>query len=388
MALEEQRKADKSELLAEIARLHEQLRTANDDVRMATQQATYYQHEYEKLRDDNTPAAVPQRLQSSFNGHRSVRTMDPYFDARAETVPDAAFRAASSQCDDCQPSNCRCVDEMTNAAAYAVGQPAPVDAVPLPPRRVPSPMAGVVRGHDAGAAEDVDFSAREFDFTPPTAFMSSTDTPTACGLCIDNPDLCFCKHESLEPGDDDTKPSMAMTGPGSCADCQSNPQQKAWCQRVAQLRAEATPPNSRRTSLEIMKPKAATGIDLSRAGASPVAGDATVGCSDAFKLLQGRVSTDPNGIMDWRHLKPVSHIFAQQGFTMEPGRYSAMELDASSILTTLQHATCPLQPRSSDGAHARLVQEAEERRRASFSPVAHTEDHMMGRALSRFNLGG
>lgn len=73
-------------------------------------------------------------------------------------------------------------------------------------------------------------------------------------------------------------------------------------------------------------------------------------------------------------------------FTMEPGMYSAMELDASSILTTLQHASRPLKPRRGDGAYAPLVRIAEERRKAGDSPMAGPNDHSSLGTVSAFNM--
>jgi hypothetical protein len=239
---------------------------------------------------------------------------------------------------------------------------------------------------------ETDFTAR---FSRASGLPSSDDETKAmdCGFCEGNPEACVCNGPSFDPAEttelsriksnsssDDVKPNLAMTGPGSCADCQTNPQQRAWCQRVAQLRSEATPPSSRRnssrgSSLDVMEPKALTRVELNEISSSPIDGPRTVGCSDTFKLLKDRVSTDPNA-MDWRNLKPVT----QHTFTMELNNFSAVEFEAGSILTTLQHAQGPLHPRASDGSHARLVEEAEERRRVS------SDDHAMLDAVSHHNI--
>lgn len=297
-------------------------------------------------------------------------------------------------CDRCTKDHCACFAEMTNDAAYEG------DA-----------MTGILRGGHAESDDEkpIDPAELETDFTaafrkPNSTEFSSTEDKPDCGFCAGEPDICLCKGGSDQLGNESTslartamglssekKPNMAMTGPGSCADCQANPQQRAWCQRVAQLRSEATPPNSRRnssksTTLETMEPKASTSIDMSNSTPPPAVSGRTVGCSEAFKLLDGRVDTE----MDWRQLKPVPQTFAQQDarkdtFTMEPGMYSAMELDASSILTTLQHAQRPLRPRETDGTHVRLIQEAEERRRASFSPMTKPNDHGMLEAVTQYS---
>jgi hypothetical protein len=317
---------------------------------------------------------------------------------------DEPLQNMQSGCNRCTPEHCACLADLTHDLQFSG------DA-----------MAGVLRD-DHGELDDekhphveyeVDFTEKFRTKHHPVAFAPSMEQPkiTDCGFCEGQKDICICDPPTrVDSADESTslprmasgssaegiKPKMAMTGPGSCADCQSNPQQRAWCQRVAQLRSEASPSSSRRnssksSSLDIMEPKVSTSIDMSAGFSSPVGTGRTVGCSEAFKLLDGRVSTDPND-MDWRQLKPVSQTFARQEarrdtFTMEPGMYSAMELDASSILTTLQHAQRPLRPRPSDGPHAPLIEEAEERRRASFSPMTKVEDHPMMDAISHYNIG-
>jgi ribosomal protein S15P/S13E len=317
---------------------------------------------------------------------------------------DQPLQNMQSGCNRCTPEHCACLADLTHDLQFS-GEA----------------MAGVVRdGHEDLDDEKHPHVEYEVDFTEkfktkhhPVAFAPSMEESkiTDCGFCEGQKEICICDPPTrVDSADEstsltrmtsgssseDVKPKMAMTGPGSCADCQSNPQQRAWCQRVAQLRSEGTPSSSRRnssksSSLDIMEPKASTSIDMNAGFSSPVGTGRTVGCSEAFKLLDGRVSTDPND-MDWRQLKPVPQTFARQEarrdtFTMEPGMYSAMELDASSILTTLQHAQRPLRPRPSDGPHAPLIEEAEERRRASFSPMTKVEDHAMLDAVSHYNIG-
>ncbi|KAI4705865.1 hypothetical protein J4E81_000750 [Alternaria sp. BMP 2799] len=321
---------------------------------------------------------------------------------------DAPFENTQSGCDRCTPEHCACLADLTNDMQLPDEASARMDGMS---------MTGILRGGQGELDQEkhphVEF---EVDFTnkfkSASTFAPSTEDNkiTDCGFCEGQKDICICdppaRVDSADEGisltrmksgssAEEAKPNMAMTGPGSCADCQSNPQQRAWCQRVAQLRSEETPSSSRRnssksSSLDIMEPKASTSIDMSAGISSPVGTGRTVGCSDAFKLLDGRVSTDPNA-MDWRQLKPVPQAFGRQDarrdtFTMEPGMYSAMELDASSILTTLQHAQRPLRTRPSDGPHAPLIEEAEERRRASFSPMTKAEDHAMMDAVSHYNI--
>ncbi|KAJ4377283.1 hypothetical protein N0V83_000107 [Neocucurbitaria cava] len=330
-------------------------------------------------------------------------------------------------CDRCEPDNCACMAEIANDMTFQNALLTPMDAVPLPSRsNGVSPMTGVKRSSQAKFEDE--FKDREIDFTakfqtqrPQPALMPSNEMTKVhdCGWCENNPEYCLCKDPSLRPvGDDsmaplsqiisnssmeDVKPTSAMTGPGSCADCQANPRQRAWCQRVAQLRSEATPPSSRRNSNassrrnsnksntpDVLEPKVESRIDNNTACSSPVVGERSIGCSEAFKLLDGRVPMDVDH-MDWRNLKPVPHSVPHDGrrdtFTMEPGMYSVMELDASSILTTLQHSRRPLSPRASDGRLAPLVREAEDRRRATLSPMTGPEERGRLKSVPTLSMG-
>ncbi|KAF1834139.1 hypothetical protein BDW02DRAFT_589186 [Decorospora gaudefroyi] len=400
---EHDRKEQNNAHLHTIAQLREQLQQALDEV-------TMYREEIERMRQERSHAVLQPDMRFYGSGPRFY----PLGDARHDGPLRSSFGSADGytpeltgsepECARCRPDYCACHAEMTNGTPFGSDAPGAMDSVS---------MTGVLRGGsgDEDPDEDKEYDELETDFT---AKMTTTDLTKApdCGFCGGDKDVCVCIDPSVRPvGDDDVvllprasrssaqdvKPTVAMTGPGSCADCQTNPQQRAWCQRVAQLRNEATPPPSSRrsssksSSLDIMEPKVFTSIDLNEGRSAAVVSTPTVGCRDAFKLLDGRVSTDPNA-MDWRQLKPVPHTFThletrRDTFTMEPGMYSAMELDASSILTTLQHAQRPLQPRPSDGTHARLVKEAEERRQASFSPRTAADDDAMLDAVSQYNIG-
>jgi hypothetical protein len=72
--------------------------------------------------------------------------------------------------------------------------------------------------------------------------------------------------------------------------------------------------------------------------------------------------------------------------SMEPGIYSAMEVDVSSILTTLQHSGQPLKPRPSDGRLATIVERAEELRRSGDSPMTQAQSQDALTPVSAFNM--
>ncbi|CAO2647194.1 Nn.00g081160.m01.CDS01 [Neocucurbitaria sp. VM-36] len=444
--LEQRHRLEMNEKLAEIDRLHNEILELQESGKRYMAERDYWREQFQQLRDSSTPAPIQQEMHNPYNGQPMpvLYQLGPLADARHDSPTRRSIGSAQAYetpntteplgCDRCEPDNCACMAEIANDMTFQNTLLTPMDAVPLPPRsNGVSPMTGIQRSGQAKSEDE--FKDREIDFTakfqaqrPQPALMPSNEMTKVhdCGWCENNPEYCLCKDPSLRPvGEDgvaplsritsnssmeDVKPASTMTGPGSCADCQANPRQRAWCQRVAQLRSEATPPSSRRNSNassrrnsntssrrdsnksnipDVLEPKVDTHIDNNTACSSPVVGERSIGCSEAFKLLDGRVPMDVDH-MDWRNLKPVPSSVPHDGrrdtFTMEPGMYSAMELDASSILSTLQHSRRPLEPRPSDGRLAPLVLEAEDMRRATLSPMTGPEDPGRLKSVSTFNM--
>ncbi|OAL43173.1 hypothetical protein IQ07DRAFT_593350 [Pyrenochaeta sp. DS3sAY3a] len=430
-AAEQSHRNELNASLAEIDRLRSEVRELQDASKRYLAERDYWREQFQQLRDNRTPAALHQEPQNPFEAqampvlYQVNRRADAHHASPLRpsvSTPDVYHTPNNTEplgCDRCEPDNCACMAEIANDMTFQNSLLAPMDAVPLPPRNSDiSPMTGIER--TGQAKSDDDFKDREIDFTakfqsqrPSHTHMPSNGMTKVhdCGWCENNPEYCLCKDPSLRPvGEDgiapltqvnsgssaeESKSNRAMSGPGSCADCQANPRQRAWCQRVAQLRNEATPPSSRRNSVksttpDVLEPKVESRIDNNTACSSPVVGERSIGCSEAFKLLDGRVPMDVDH-MDWRNLKPVPTSVPSNNrrdtFTMEPGMYSAMELDASSILTTLQHSRRPLEPRPSDGRLAPLIREAEDRRRATISPMTGPEDHPRLATVSAFSMG-
>jgi len=314
-------------------------------------------------------------------------------------------------CGRCTPEHCQCLEESLDMAASQ--DPPYMEAVALPRRGGVTPMQGV----EVQGTKEEDTSELETDFT--AAFASAPSRAEldfsidgehqTCGFCT-SPENCLCRDSSLRSSGDDMSPTSQATSvtsissvppstplakgrPGSCADCQTNPKQRAWCQRVAQLRDEAAPSSRRRSarskSLHVMEPKAESTLDKLSHKASPVAGIRSIGCTDAYKLFDGRVSMDVDH-PEWKQLRPIQRQSTPQDhrrdtiMSMEPGTFSALELDAGSILTTLQHARGPLEPRPSDGPLATIIEKAEEGRRANSSPYTQAQNSRS--AVSEFKM--
>lgn len=442
-----------NEQIAENDRLQHELRELQELNANVSRERDYWKEHFHRLKESVTTGATQQQLPSLINGQQMlfVRPLEDDRRDSPRSPVDSSHAYATPKtndmlgCNGCDPDDCACIKEIANDITFQTQLLTPMEAVPLSRRDDSSPMTGIETVKDQSGKKR-GFEEQEIDFTakfarttnrvtqPPNALLSINDDPSKnqdCGWCEGHPELCLCKDASIRPdGPDEMAPVEIMedvkigptvSGPGSCDDCQRNPKQRAWCQRIAQLRTEATPPLSRRNSgtsvtsstsrrnsgpsgrpalsrhgssksvaLPAMEPKVEAHLDMGRPSSSPTVGERSIGCSDAFKLLDGRVPVDDDH-MDWRHLKPISPASRlREGrrdiFTMEPGMYSAMELDASSILSTLQHASHPIKPRPSDGTHASLVRIAEERRRASHSPMTNASDDGRARTASHLDI--
>ncbi|KAF2191972.1 hypothetical protein K469DRAFT_556460, partial [Zopfia rhizophila CBS 207.26] len=309
-------------------------------------------------------------------------------------------------CGDCKVNGeCACMQEMAKLPNPNVFMAA-VSLNTGPSQTASSPMKDVQA--TSGDATSM-FADREIDFTaqfstkrsridnrPSITFLThSSEQDSKCGFCTDESN-CLCKDESLrtlqdlprtaddmpplsrEPngvipnGTETTLDNCSTTGPGTCSDCMVNPRQRAWCQRVAQLRSSSnsdypTSGSSRNSSisstLEPIEPR----IDLASVPDINMSNRYSIGCRDAFKLFEGRVSMD-QGSMDWiSNLKPISPTMRKD--PLPARKYSALELDTAGVIATLQQSMGPLQPRPADGPNVDLVKLAQERQRTSDSPL-------------------
>lgn len=352
-----------------IRQLHERINSLVEQHNQLAHECAYWRSHYDTIK---------QQLDESNGGSSGIRDAtslpDQGLDPNALHSPnDSANNLdglgspnALGLCNGCGgPGGCPCFD------------PPPMDAVPLPPRNAGTAMQGVEM-HDPLSNDllehEIDFTAK---FSKPAVTAFSRD----CGFCTDESN-CLCRDMSLQTHDNMDiepvveEPAQAKMGPGSCEKCQQDPKQREWCQRVAQMRAEPTPPSSRNSTsgtdnvLRPMEPRVSSMIDTYTQKSSPFVGVRSVGCSEAYKLFDGRVPMDA-GHQEWQNLRPINPSSGPMDLnrdtfaTMQPGTYSAMEVDVGSILTTLQHAAGPLKPRPSDGDNADLIAEAERQRSAS-----------------------
>lgn len=309
-------------------------------------------------------------------------------------------------CGNCKAGGpCACMEEMAKLSNTAFMAAVPLTQ--LPTRTSTSPMKGIKV--QSTAAESAIFAEREIDFTaqfankrtrldtrPSIAFLTQTsEADSKCGFCTDDSN-CLCRDASLQSvqraGDDMAPPSRdwngatpnevtpssndcSTTGPGTCPDCMKDPKQKAWCQRVAQLKSSSTSdyfsgsPTSRNSSISSGLDPIEPHTNYAPVSDMGLSSRYSIGCSEAYKLFDGRVPTDQDN-MDWSTLKPISPSARQDTLPSlhAPRKYSALELDTAGVIATLQQSMGPLHPRKEDGAHADLVRIAQEHQRSSNSP--------------------
>jgi len=283
-------------------------------------------------------------------------------------------------CSNCKPGNCACINKMEEDMKdleSIMDQPF-IPAVPLPRRN--NRIANEPNISLSSEPEEIDFTGFG---RPSTALLDDEQkVHDSCGFC-ENGGHCVCRdaREKLQAEAELVPLSRLSSGssqqkklilPGGCDECQTNPERRAWCLRVAQLREEEGS-RSRRSSgprspkMDTLEPPVVSQIDMNVSRASPIPGKRSVGCSETFTLLDGRIPMDDPSA--FRTLRPMLPDGRRDTFTMEPRVYSAMEIDAADIITTMQNSRGPLKPRPSDGEYAPLVAAAEERRRATHSPA-------------------
>tara|TARA_R110002003_G_scaffold534_19_gene20330 strand:- start:4106 stop:5653 length:1548 start_codon:yes stop_codon:yes gene_type:complete len=408
----QQHQEEVNALLMRIDNLEQRLKQTEEAYHATSKRCDYWKEQFESLRDNGaTTGSAMIEPPSAQLGNYPAMMMTP--DASNESPGPTDYRTPDAStaflCGRCRPDHCECIEE--TLAAHGAQDPPFMEAVALPRRRGVTPMQGV----EMQVAKVEDPSELEIDFTsafvkpPPTIDFMIEGEHQTCGFCT-RPDNCFCRDESIRTSVDDGASLIQVTSsasgriatastpvkgtPGSCDACQQNPEQKAWCQRVAQLRGEATPPLSRRNSarsnsLDVMEPKINSTIDRFSQKSSPIPGIRSVGCTETYKLFDGRVPMDVDH-PEWRQLRPIQPTpngpRRDTIMSMEPGTFSAMEVDVGSILTTLQHSRAPLEPRPSDGPHATIVKKAEELRRSTLSPATSAQAKNDLAAVSAFNM--
>ncbi|KAL5117407.1 hypothetical protein ACEQ8H_004723 [Pleosporales sp. CAS-2024a] len=352
----------------------------------------FYKHAYEgQARQQDMHASNPAIFTSQPPSHFAPMTLTMAAQDGGEFNGSAA-----DLCNKCTPDRCQCLDE--KLALDTPQDPPFLEAVPLPHRNGTTPMQDVRTQED----KTIDRSELEIDFTTYPSVPSREELDfsieeehQSCGFCT-RPDNCLCRDESLRSSSTDaalstitsatsvaSAPPPPKGAPGSCAACLADPEQQKRCQGLAAQFASPT----------TMDPNFAPSIDKNAQKFTTIPGIRSVGCSEAFRLLDGRVSMDIDS-PEWRTLRPLQptqhdsrrDTLMSMEPSMEPGMFSAMEVDVGSILATLQHSGQPLKTRPSDGRLATIVERAEELRRTDHSPRSHSQRQSQEVTMANFNM--
>ncbi|XPS80828.1 hypothetical protein M3J09_012774 [Ascochyta lentis] len=401
--MQQKHNLEKNELLNEInslaKRVHDVERALEEQIkftRHAEEDRDYWKEQHDSVLRNQQSDSTPTNRQ--INGRNDV-TATLYQPATSNGQDSPARHSVNSfhgfgtpisddvagGCGDCKPGDCACINKMAEDMKdmdNAFDAPF-MPAVPLPRRHGRSTTNGdPALVSDSSDDLEMDFTAT---FARPSTALLDEDQKLhdSCGFC-ENGGHCVCRdaREKLQAEAELAPLSRMSSGvstqqkkiaPGGCADCQIDPARRAWCLRVAQLREEEGHRSRRNSgprspkSLDTLEPPVVSKIDMNISRASPIPGKRSVGCSETFRLLDGRIPMDDPSA--WSNLRPMLSDGRRDTFTMEPRVYSAMEIDAADIITTMQNSRGPLKPRPEDGEYAPLVAAAEERRRATNSPA-------------------
>lgn len=389
-----QHREELNEMLAEQHRLSSeaniiqaQLDEARENLQRVTKERDYWKDRSSQIEAQHN--TLQQRLREQNYPLNPYSDQGPVFfpqHGSPTRSPMGSFSGYSSPksmpqigCGNCKlGGDCACIAGFSQAPNPFAG-PGPV--IQPPPRTCASPMKGVqFQVVDPFADREIDFTAQfskrgRAEQHPSGSLLaphSSNEQDSKCGFCTDDSN-CLCRDQTLQfqdvpHTDDGTLPSgVKPTGPGSCDACQSNPKQRAWCQRVAQLKKEEflPSPTSRNSSvssaLETMEPHIPD-------ASTPYGAKQTLGCSEAFKLFDGRVSMDQDKL-DWiTNLRRVPPQGRRDTMVHNSRQYSAVELDTAGIIATLGNTMQPLQPRQEDGENSDIVRIAQEFQRNTQSP--------------------
>jgi hypothetical protein len=361
-----------SSSLNAIARVQEQSRAAED-------QSTNWRRRYEAKAVEvdmlERKLAMLQRQPSSFNSSTRIppasQTSSPRPQSAHQSTPTPSGRPSSKRhatdgCGNCdETGDCPCVDSYIDASITAkeTGDLALKKTSAMSIHSVLSPSNDrniQTRSRSQTVADIVsDVSSEndglETDFTTfpknnvnsaapltsrPTAAPSSAVMNTEqCGFCTDD-NNCLCTETTLGPPTASSKPSdlppppgqAALTSrpkPGSCLSCQSNPDQRAFCESLAIERAaNRKTSNDNANGRHAKRPRLESNISIP--------------CADAYPLFK-RLSRSGENItyetLYNEYLKSQSGSRPGTGVLAEgegKGReFSAFEADIGEVLASL-----------------------------------------------------
>lgn len=278
--------------------------------------------------------------------------------------PAMKRHSATDGCGNCdETGECACVDSYIDStrAAKEVGDPAlrkvsamsihsmlsPQTELEVRPRTgsqaLPELMSDVSSENDA---LETDFTVLSKNTVIPAVPLSSrpTEPPSGvmhdtCGFCTD-PSNCLCTEvkldaaassgKSLDPSFQTSSAPTTSRQPGSCPACQSNPEQKAFCESLARERSANRQPSASEDTRDAKRPRLESSV--------------TIPCADAFPLFKRLSRSHESVTYDTLYNEFMkSHPGSRRdtGLTSNDSKtrqFSAYEADIVEVLASLHRA--------------------------------------------------
>lgn len=304
------------------------------------QSRKFLENEVEMLRKgmvDGTDAVrlPPRPTQQGDAGNQSTKKQD----------------ATDHTCGNCDGDYCKCVDDALKASAYSAE-----DAAPATFKRPHSPPSSSTENKRSRHASDLDKNT-EIDFTyqfatparPTLSTSASTVSipavapPDPCGFCDDGT-ACLCAEMAKDKAfSDDLKPpppslptptpsqkttnpatatNSCINGPGTCAQCLSDPRSTLFCKSVA-----ATNPSKPNAESPTSPPQ------TNETTTTTTTTEPTLTCADAFTTLSRHPAFDQaisSELGSW-----VPQLAAGRKSASRPDR-TAYEIEAASVMAVLR----------------------------------------------------
>jgi hypothetical protein len=321
-AADQRTRDSESRRLRDLAEQGELLRNSRHDCSLwqqqneqLTQQVLQLQQQVQMLQQEAHQLQRRPSLYPQFSPHPPIRTeADLPYQHSADSLNGGYDTPDSMQggCGGCTKDSCPCVDNLLLADDDAE------DKMPGIEMQAETHAEHEMQA-ETHAEHEIDFTVK-FASQKRTPLKPALDENESCGFCTSDLGYCLCKDKTLA-----TPSSAPVSGPGSCPDCQANPEQRAWCQGMSRESESRQPANNHSRSFLTMEPKVFSSIANPSAKFPSLAGMQSIGCSDAFRLLEGRVfSRNESNLRNHsgRGDTPMS---------MEPGVYNATEVRNPAI---------------------------------------------------------
>ena len=313
------------------------------------QSRKFLENEVELLRKgmvDGTDAVPlpPRPPQQGIAGNQSTKKQD----------------ATDHTCGNCDGNYCKCVDDALKASAYSAE-----DAAPATFKRPHSPPSSTENKRSRHASDldnntEIDFTNQFATPARPTLSTSASSVsipavapPDPCGFCDDGT-ACLCAEMAKDKAFSDVlkpplpplptptptqKPTNSATantnscvdGPGTCAQCLSDPRSTLFCKSVAATNTSSLPTNPSKPN-----PESSSLAHQTNETSPPITTtEPTLTCADAFTTLSRHPAFDQAISSDLGSWVPQLAAGRKPASSSRPDR-TAYEIEAASVMAVLR----------------------------------------------------